>query len=157
MSITFQKEKVTAKLTLEVRDLYAPWWEESDFHTKLGVDYKPLLSQFLTLGDSVIAVTGRDEQGNLKYVYAAVVTPYVYNPFVTYAQECVWCVEKGGSSVRGLLQFLEAIEKTLKEAEVDIFSLVVPNKYLTETKSKFFKKLGFIEMDTVMFKEVTHG
>lgn len=141
----------------EAKEIYKDWWEESDFNTKLDIEYRPALGTLYRMRDFGVIVTGRTEDGVLKYFYGGIKTPYQFNNDILYCQELVWCVSKNESSLKNLNAFMECIDYTLREHGVDLYSLVLPEIYRSKQKDMFFKRKEFHPVDTVFFKRISHG
>ena len=104
----------------------------------------------------VLAVGGRNEDGELKSCYVATVSPYMFNHKVRNASEIVWCIDEQYRSGRNLIQLLNEIEKLLADNNVSQYNLNLPQLEDNERLVTKLQKRGFFIQDVSLIKEISY-
>ncbi len=122
-------EKLDLKSTEEVIELWKGWWYESDFYEKSQIEFRSDASHWEQIFNSgtMLAVGGRNEDGELKSIYLSLVGPYIFNPYINCATCIGWYVDKEYRDCENITQLLNEIEKLVKENNNDIYSLSLPD------------------------------
>ncbi len=157
MRLTY--ENLGIRNTKEVIDLCDTWWEDTAFysHSKIPFETKQETWWGLFQRTEIIAVGGRNKDGELKSCYVATVAPFIYNESIRDASELVWCIDKDYRSGRNLIQLLGHIEKICTENKVNTYSLSLP---LEEGHDRLVEKLkdrDFFVQDIRLVKEISYG
>jgi hypothetical protein len=156
MKLTY--ENLGIENTKEVIELCDSWWVDTSFysHTKIPFKTKEETWYELFKYAQVIATGGRNEDGQLKSCYVAVISPFIYNGSIKDASELVWCIDKEYRSGRNLIQLLGHIEKICTENKVNTYSLSLP---LEENHDRLIEKLktkDFFVQDVRLVKEISY-
>lgn len=128
MKLTY--EKLDMKNAEEVIVLMKThWWYESTFYEKTQIEFKsePRHWQAIFNQVNMIAVGGRNEEGELKSCYCSIVSPYMFNPDINSAACIGWYIDKDYRSPETIVQLLNEIDILCTENNVDIYSLSLPD------------------------------
>lgn len=158
MNTKLTYEKLGVRNTQEVINLCETWWYDAKFYENTQMEFKsePVYWWNLFQVAEVLAVGGRNEDGELKSVYVATVSPFMFNHKVRNASEIVWCIDEEYRTGRNLIQLLNEIETLLTDNTVTTYNLNLP---VLEEHDRLVDKLksrGFFVQDVSLIKEIAY-
>jgi hypothetical protein len=158
MNTKLTYETLGVRNTQEVIDLCETWWYDAKFYENTQMEFKsePVYWWNMFQLGEVLAVGGRNEDGELKSCYVATVSPYMFNHKVRNASEIVWCIDEQYRSGRNLIQLLNEIEKLLADNNVSQYNLNLPQLEDNERLVTKLQKRGFFIQDVSLIKEISY-
>jgi len=135
------------------------WWYEADFYKNTGMEFATDEQYWWNLFQAGVMTgrLGRNEKGELKACYAAMIHPYMFNQQYKMSSEIVWCIDEEYRSGSNLLQLLSEIEQCNKDNETDIYNLNVPVFNDNDRLISKLQKHGFFKQDTSMLKMTNYS
>ena len=133
----------------DVIELCGTWWNESLFYKLYGIEYSVDKEWFKTIKNYGLIYTCGRQDGKLVSCYVGIKSPYMSNPKVMTSNEIVWCVRKENRSYRELIELMIAIEKLMKENNIELWNLAVSNENIYESTGNFLERKKYKLMDKI--------